>query len=313
VTPSGTVDKLLAFAVDCNGRMCELDPFVGAAMAVAEVCRNLVCSGAEPVGITDCLNFGNPERPEVMDSFARAIDGLAAACNALDVPIVSGNVSLYNETAGRAETAGPETSRAILPTPTVAAVGLIAALEHVVTADFKQADHAIVLLGDGGGGGARALGGSEWLVRRLGRLAGQVPLFDLGGEARLQRLVLELARRGLLRSAHDIADGGLAVALAESCTVGAHPIGARVRLAPSISTLDGAAALFGESPSRVVLSARAGDVGAVLDAARIGGVPAAHIGSVGGASLEIEGWVSVSLAAIEASRASCLREIVGAG
>jgi len=117
-------DKFLAFAVDCNGRTCELDAFVGGASAVAEVCRNLVTTGAEPIGLTDCLNFGNPERPEVMDSFAHAVDGIAAACKALDVPIVSGNVSLYNETA--VERDGVTTSAAILPTPTVAAVGLLA-------------------------------------------------------------------------------------------------------------------------------------------------------------------------------------------
>jgi phosphoribosylformylglycinamidine (FGAM) synthase-like enzyme len=114
-----TIDKFLAFAVDCNARMVELDPYTGAAMAIAEVCRNLVCSGAEPLAITDCLNFGSPERPEVMEQFARAVDGLAAGCNALGVPIVSGNVSLYNETDGRP----------ILPTPSVAAVGLIASAD----------------------------------------------------------------------------------------------------------------------------------------------------------------------------------------
>jgi len=128
---SHEVEKFLAFAVDCSPRICELDPFVGGAIAIAEVCRNLVCTGAEPIGITDCLNFGNPERPEVMDSLSKAIDGIRAACVALDVPIVSGNVSLYNETSVRTADGEGAVSRAILPTPTVAAVGLIAASEHI--------------------------------------------------------------------------------------------------------------------------------------------------------------------------------------
>ncbi|HEY2512213.1 MAG TPA: phosphoribosylformylglycinamidine synthase subunit PurL, partial [Polyangiaceae bacterium] len=179
------LDKFLAFAVDCNGRLCELDPFAGGAMAIAEVCRNLVCSGAEPLAITDCLNFGNPERPEIMDQFAKAIDGLAAGCNALGVPIVSGNVSLYNETDGAA----------ILPTPTVAAVGLVNDPADVVTQWFKQAGDVVVLLGsspDPTAVGPHGLGGSEYLTRKLGKVAGEPPKIDLAAEAKLQRLVLDL-------------------------------------------------------------------------------------------------------------------------
>ena len=212
-----TVEKFLAFAVDCNGRACELDPFIGGASAIAEVCRNLVCTGAEPIGITDCLNFGNPERPEVMDSFARAIDGIAAACRALDVPIVSGNVSLYNETA--VPDANGPASMAILPTPTVAAVGLVRSPADVVTAAFQRAGDAVILLGEAASKGARGLGASEWLVRKLGRLAGEAPRIDLDAEVALQRLLLDLARSRCLESAHDVSDGGLAVALAECCVL----------------------------------------------------------------------------------------------
>src|SRR5262249_4325148 len=131
------IDKLLAFASDCNGRLCELDPFGGAAMAVAEACRNLVCVGAEPIGLTDCLNFGSPERPEIMRQFARAIDGMAEACRVLGVPVVSGNVSLYNETDGRA----------ILPTPTIGAVGLVRSEDDVLRATFPRAGLVVLLLG----------------------------------------------------------------------------------------------------------------------------------------------------------------------
>ncbi len=177
------IDKYLAFASDVNARICELDPYNGAAMAVAEACRNLVCVGAEPIGLTDCLNFGNPERPEIMRQFARAIDGMAAACKALEVPIVSGNVSLYNETDGRA----------ILPTPTIGAVGLVRDPGDVVRSTFAKEGLAIVLLGGASGG---SLGGSEWVAERTGAVQGRPPAIDLAHEAKLQALV----RRALPRA-----------------------------------------------------------------------------------------------------------------
>jgi phosphoribosylformylglycinamidine (FGAM) synthase-like enzyme len=204
-----TLEKLLAFAVDCNGRHVELAPFDGAAMAIAEVCRNLVCSGAEPIGITDCLNFGNPERPEIMEQLAVAIDGLAAACLALEVPIVSGNVSLYNETQTESG------SRAILPTPTVAAVGLVNHIDDIVTQWFKQPGDVVILLGEAANRGVRGLGGSEYMVRKMGKVVGDPPKIDLAAEKKLQKLVLALARAHVLQSAHDVSDGGIAVALAE--------------------------------------------------------------------------------------------------
>jgi phosphoribosylformylglycinamidine synthase len=301
------IEKILAFSADCNGRMCELDAFTGGAMAVAEVCRNLVCSGAEPVGITDCLNFGNPERPEVMESFARAVDGIAAACQRLGVPIVSGNVSLYNETDGKA----------ILPTPTVAAVGLVADASHVVTAAFKRAGDAVILLGSAASSGAAALAGSEWLVARSGGLRGRAPAIDLDAEARLQKLVLELARAGLLVSAHDVSDGGLATTLAECCTVAPERVGARVELRAEATTtkVDALATLFGEGASRVVVSAAADTVDRILERATSAGVSAARIGETGGGVLAISapplGSLSVELAEVASRRENCLRAIVG--
>jgi len=336
-----TIDKFLAFAVDCSSRLCELDPFAGGAMAIAEVCRNLVCSGAEPVGITDCLNFGNPERPEVMDSFARAIAGIAAACAALDVPIVSGNVSLYNETALRPSLAtggtpgdGGPVSRAILPTPTVAAVGLIAAQEDIVTAAFKSGGDTVLLLGQASWAGARGLAGSEWLVRKMGTLgpvAGDGPAIDLDAEVRLQKLLLLLSRGRLLRSAHDVSDGGLAVAVAECCDLAGEQrpassafdpakaswarLGARIELPDQANALDAVAALFGEAPSRVVISVAAEAADRVLALASTAGVPSCVIGQTGGPVLSVavaplRAW-SVGLGDVSARRASCLDGIVG--
>jgi phosphoribosylformylglycinamidine synthase len=300
-----SIEKTLAFAADCNGRMCELDAFTGGAMAVAEVCRNLVCSGAEPVGITDCLNFGNPERPEVMESFARAVDGIAAACQKLGVPIVSGNVSLYNETDGKA----------ILPTPTVAAVGLAASPADVVTSAFRGAGDAVLLLGCAATSGAAALAGSEWLVARTGALRGSAPAIDLDAEARLQKLVLELARARLLQSAHDVSDGGLAACLAECCTVAPERFGARIELRAEGTKVDALAVLFGEAASRVVVSTRTDAVDRVLQLAAAAGVPATRIGDTGGDALAISapplGSLSVPLVELALRRESCLRQIVG--
>jgi phosphoribosylformylglycinamidine synthase subunit PurL len=302
--PPATIEKILAFSADCNGRLCELDPYVGGMAAIAEVCRNLVCSGAEPIGITDCLNFGNPERPEVMDSFARAIDGIAAACDALKVPVVSGNVSLYNETDGKP----------ILPTPTVAAVGLVRSVSDIVTAPFKRAGDAILVLGETACSGARALGGSEWLVRKTGVLRGQAPTIDLAAEVKLQGLLLALAREQMLESAHDVSDGGLATTLAECCTVGGERLGATVELPGQASPLDAIAALFGEAPSRVVVSVRPEAVDAVLERAGRLGVPARAVGKTGGQVLSVgisPLGLSVSVEAIRERRDACLRPIVG--
>jgi phosphoribosylformylglycinamidine synthase II len=307
------LDKFLAFAVDCNARMCELDPFVGAAMAIAEVCRNIVCTGAEPIGITDCLNFGNPERPEVMEAFARAVDGLAAACLALDVPIVSGNVSLYNETSFPVA-GGESVAKAILPTPAVAAVGLVREPADIVTAAFKRAGDVVILLGDAESTG---FAGSEWQVKAAGKMSGQ-PRLDLDAEVRLQRLVLDLARSHVLESAHDVSDGGLAVALAECCTLSAGPagyVGARIALPAQGSATTALSTLFGEAPSRVVVSVTSARAQGVLDRAKGAGVPAHRIGETGGDSLALKveplGSLHVAASALAASREACLSGIVG--
>jgi phosphoribosylformylglycinamidine synthase subunit PurL len=293
----GTTEKFLAFSVDSNGRHVELDPFQGAAMAVAEACRNLVCSGAEPIGLTDCLNFGNPERKEVMRSFARAIDGIAAACAALAVPIVSGNVSLYNETDGRP----------ILPTPTIGAVGLLRSEGDVVTQWWKRAGDVVLLLGGAVASQRTApgLAGSEYAAWKESRSeaprtnavpgAGCTPPeIDLALEAKLQEMVLGLARAHYLESAHDVSKGGLAVALAECATSSpSHhgDVGARIDLAApsgmSTATPELASLLFGEHPSRVVVSVRPEAVAPVRRASEAAGVPCAELGVTGGSSLSI--------------------------
>jgi phosphoribosylformylglycinamidine synthase len=297
-----TFQKILGFASDCNGRYAELDPFEGAAMAVAEACRNLAVTGAEPIGITDCLNFGSPERPEIMEQFARAIDGMAAACRALSVPVVSGNVSLYNETDGKA----------ILPTPTIGAVGLVGKLEDVTPAGFQRADETIVLFGPVGEG---RLGGSEYVARHTGEVKGPLPSLDLELEAKVQHLALELARTRLVTSMHDVSDGGLAIALVECCTAADQPtamIGAEVSLPAGPPDV---AALFSEEPSRILASLPAANVGEVKARAARAGVPFAELGTTRAKDVVIhrgdKELVRATLDALREAREDCLVPIVG--
>ncbi len=309
-----TIMKHLAFSVDCNGRFVALSPEEGAKMAIAEVCRNLVCAGAEPLGITDCLNFASPEEPTTMDIFARAVDGLAAACLALEVPIVSGNVSLYNETSDA-------TGRhPILPTPGVAAVGLVAREDDIVTQSFRAEGDVIVLLGDTEC--ARSgLGGSEYQAQTAGRLGGPPPRIDLELEKRLQRFVLSAARSQLLSSAHDVSDGGMAVALAECCTTSGDSVmfGAHVTVLNSGGDTPVAATLFGEAPSRILVSVHKEQANELLRRAAEAGVLALTIGytTVSGPKATLRVDVSngpsfeVLTADLRTARESCLESIVG--
>jgi phosphoribosylformylglycinamidine synthase len=285
-------------------------------MAIAEVCRNLVCAGAEPIGITDCLNFASPEDPVTMDVFSRAIDGLAEACRVLDVPIVSGNVSLYNETtdaSGR---------RPILPTPGVAAVGLVADEKDILTQSFRRKGEVVVLLG--GSDGSSGLGGSEYQSAKAGRLGGPAPRIDLEAERKLQRLVLDLARAHILSSAHDVSDGGIAVALAECCTTAQDGtlVGAHITLpAAGAGAAPVAEALFGESPSRIIVSMPQDRADDVIARAKGAGVPARQLGHT--TDIGAEAILQVALpsgpridlrcAALRLARESCLERIVGAG
>ena len=284
--------KYLALSVDCNGRHVKLDPYNGAAMAVAECCRNVACCGAEPLGLTDCLNFGSPENPEVMWQFTRAVDGLRDACLALGVPVVSGNVSFYNETEGQA----------ILPTPTVAVVGQLADPADRLCSAFRCEGDLVAQLGAPALG---QLGGSEWLAQRVGRLCGQALAISLEQEARLQRLLLELARARLLRSAHDISDGGFLVCLAECC-IGAG-LGCALELAPETR----AAALFSEEPSRVLVSLPSHQHEQVRQASERHGIAYTELGHVVGHELRIEGVLEVPVADLQRVHAACLDAVVG--
>ena len=278
--------RALAMSTDGNGRYTYLSPRVGAMHALAEAARNVACAGGLPIGATNCLNFGNPERPEIMWQFVEAVEGLAEACRALDIPITGGNVSLYNETDGQA----------IYPTPIIGVVGVIEDAAHAVARAFKAAGDEIVLLGEGFG----ELGGSEYLKSIHGIVAGQPPTIDLGRERALIALLTRAAAARLLRSAHDCSDGGLAVTLAE-CAFDTGGIGCHVDVAASTSA---AAALFGESASRAVVSASPADVAALLALAAELGVPAASIGRTGGARITISlaGAVEVDCAVAEAEQ-----------
>ncbi|HEX6951011.1 MAG TPA: phosphoribosylformylglycinamidine synthase subunit PurL [Nitrospira sp.] len=266
-------NKAVAMTVDCNGRYCLLHPYEGARLAVVEAARNLVCSGAEPIGLTDCLNFGNPERPDIMWQFVLAIEGLKDACEHLSIPIVSGNVSFYNETNGLS----------IYPTPMLGMVGLIDQVDRAMTQWFREDGDAIVLLGNS----RDDLGGSEYLKVLQHREQGSPPLLNLETEKALHEFVLKVIHEGLVQSAHDCSDGGLAVALAECCVSGPHAAhGAVVKL--GLGSLRRDALLFGESQSRIILSTRPDAVESLLTRAAAAGVPAASIGKVGGHRLVID-------------------------
>ena len=230
--------KAVAISVDCNSRFCYLDPYEGAAIAVAEGCRNVTCSGAKPIGLTNCLNFGNPEKPEIMWQFEQAVQGMGDACLYFDIPVVSGNVSLYNETKGEA----------IFPTPIVAVVGLIEDQTKIMTQGFKKPGHCIGLIGFT----MEELGGSEYLKVLFDKTEGKPPVLDRKNEKQVQEFCLELIQKGLIQSAHDCSEGGLAIAVAESCFAAPEEaLGAKLELE---STLRGDTLLFGESQSRIVIS-----------------------------------------------------------
>ncbi|MEW5928853.1 MAG: phosphoribosylformylglycinamidine synthase subunit PurL [Gemmatimonadota bacterium] len=258
-------NRAIAATVDANGRYVYLNPFRGGQIAVAEAARNLVCSGALPRAVTDNLNFGNPLKPEVYHQMSEALRGIAEACRALETPVTGGNVSLYNENP----------RGAIYPTPTIGMVGIVEDLAHVTTSGFRAEGDDVVLLGRN----TAELGGSEYLKVVHGRVAGDTPALDMAAEAALQRALLAAIRAGLVRSAHDPAEGGLAVALAESAFADpSRPFGVQVELR---DVLPVSALLFGEAQSRVVLSCAPESTAALLALMAEHGVPAERIGTVG--------------------------------
>ncbi len=280
--------KALAISVDCNSRYGYLDAFTGGQIAVAEACRNVVCSGAEPIGVSNCLNFGNPENPEIMWQFEQAVRGLGDWCRFNDIPVVSGNVSLYNETKGEA----------IYPTPTIAVVGLIDDVDLHCTQGFKREGDRIGLIGQN----LEELGGTEYLKIVTSELRGKPPQLDQALEKNVQALCLDWIRKGQLSSAHDCSEGGLAVALAESSmSAPKGPIGADVKMD---STLRPDALWFGETQSRIVVSFSPDDEDKLKESADKAGVPFEVIGMVGGnrIQLQLNGAVVMDEAVAELNR-----------
>lgn len=264
--------KGIALVTDGNGRYCFLDPYLGGAMAVAEAARNLACVGAEPLAITDCLNFGDPERPEVYWQMESTIQGMAQACEVLGIPVISGNVSLYNETHGQA----------VYPTPVVGMGGLLEDLGQKCTSSFKAEGDLVLLLGEGGG-----LGGSDYLEQVHGQVAG-TPEIDLQLEKRLQRCLLQAIRRGILESAHDCSDGGLAVALAECCIAGDQGFKGKPEIRGRLDET-----LFGEGGSRVVVTVKSEKREELEKLASGNGVPLEELGVVGGGRFTLEGLLDL--------------------
>ncbi|MFQ5828775.1 MAG: phosphoribosylformylglycinamidine synthase subunit PurL [Candidatus Methylomirabilia bacterium] len=262
--------KAIAVTIDGNGRYVFLDPFVGAAMAVAEAARNLTCSGARPLAVTDCLNFGSPERPEILWQFAQAVDGIAAACRILEIPVVSGNVSFYNETVGQA----------ILPTPIIGMVGLLEDADRRTTQWFKDEGDRLALIGPE----AVSLGGSEYLWTLHRRLAGPLAPMDLDAERAVQAACRSAIDAGLVSAAHDCSEGGLALTLAEACLTGPALLGVQVSLG-ALGRPD--LALFGEGPSRIVVSVPTGAQRHFEQLIGEWEVSWRWIGAVGGDRLEI--------------------------
>ena len=286
--------RALALSTDGNGRYCYLNPRRGAMLAVAEAARNVACAGALPIGATNCLNFGNPEKPEIMWQFVEAVEGLAEACRVLDIPITGGNVSLYNETDGSA----------IYPTPIIGVVGLMEDASWVRGRSFRNAGDDIVLLGDLDA----KLDGSEYLKTVHGTVAGDAPALDLARERALIGLLTGAASGRLIQSAHDCSDGGLAVTIAEA-SFDSGGIGCAVDFSQDAAGTDGnewarLGTLFGESGGRVIVSVKPADRETFLEQARSANVPASVIGRTGGTQIviSVDGSKAIDMAVSDAEQ-----------
>jgi len=263
-------DSGLAMTLDGNSLYCYLDPKTGGRIAVAEACRNLACVGAHPLGVTNCLNFGNPEKPDIMWQFQEVIEGVSEACKVFDIPVTGGNVSFYNDTEGVS----------ILPTPVIGIVGRIDRIDKAVSPGFKNEGDIILLVGNN----KEELGGSEYLRTVHGAERGAPPSIDLEFEKRLQDFVISVIEEGMVSAAADPSEGGLAVCLAECVFASAADRGCSIDLEDEIRT---DALLFGESQSRIILSCPPEKKDRLLAAAKSAGVPVKDIGRVKGDHINI--------------------------
>jgi phosphoribosylformylglycinamidine synthase len=269
----------LALKTDCNGRYVYLNPNLGGKIAVAESARNVVCCGAKPIAITNCLNFGNPYKPEVYWQFREAVNGIGEACRTFDTPVTGGNVSFYNESP----------NAAVYPTPVIGMLGLIEDTSYITTSFFKDEGDVIVLLGEN----KNEIGGSEYLRTIHNMVKGKPPTIDLNFEKTIQTVCLEAIKKGIVKSAHDVSDGGLAISLAESCIMNPKKIiGAVINLKDDIR-LD--ALLFGETQSRIVITLDKKDMGALKAIAEKHSIKMFDIGKVGGSVLIINNVINIKL------------------
>jgi phosphoribosylformylglycinamidine synthase subunit PurL len=293
--------KGLAVKTDCNSRYVYLDPHKGGALAVVESARNVACTGARPIAITNCLNFGNPYDPEVYFQFKEAIRGMGDACRELETPVTGGNVSFYNES--------PE--GAVYPTPTIGMLGLIEDISKVVTSDFKADGDVILLLTTKSLGDAGSLSGSEYVRLKTGKIQGALPELDLRGEHNLIKTLVAAAEKRLLQSAHDISEGGFAVALSECCFGQSteHERGCEVTL-PNISRFD--ATLFGEQQGIVIASAKRGDDAKIAEIAQQHAIMCQVIGEVGGRNVKINDVVNRPVAQLREKYLNALPAILDA-
>jgi phosphoribosylformylglycinamidine synthase len=299
-------DKAIAMTVDCNSVYCLLDPRVGASIAVAEAARNLTVSGARPLALTDCLNFGNPERPEVMWQLKEAIAGIAEACTALEIPVIGGNVSLYNETSGRS----------IHPTPTIGMVGLIDDISQTTTQWFPGPSKFIYLISPiqtPGETPEHGLGGSVYLRVVHGLEKGPPPKLDLKAEKVLQKACLKAIKAGIIVSAHDVSEGGLAVAIAECCMHPERPIGAFIKLDAMSEGARPDSLLFGETQSRIIVTVEGDDEEKLKEQITSVGLSCEKIGVTGGTSLKIGKYIEIPAESLKKTWSGALESFITSG
>jgi len=288
-------NKAISVKTDCNARYVYLNPYRGAMIAVAESARNVVCTGAEPVAITNCLNFGNPYKPEIFWQFKEAVRGMGDACRFFNTPVTGGNVSFYNESP----------DGAVYPTPVIGMLGIIDDLKYITTANFKSPGDLIVLLGRN----TDEIGGSEYLARIYNKVLGDAPGIDLDLEKRVQRTCLDGIRLGLIKSAHDVSDGGIAVALAECCMIDKENLlGCEVELKDDIRP---DFLLFGEGQSRIIVTVEEGNLKKFEEICFKNEIPYAVIGVVSeGKRIKINDWIDLEIEKVADLYYNAIRRIM---